>query len=244
MTPETFEIIFKIIMILLGLYLAFFKSYFQEKGKNLATNEDIEELTNKVESVKQNFIEKNANIKAKLDLLTNLQINHKNDERKTIIEFHKIIRKWIGLLTESSPTLIDDYDDQEIQNKIHQYELTYNEVRGAEAMLELFVNDEKLTKLVYDLKINALKHLAPHPSKFLLTVKHNNYEFKMLEKTPMDSVENIEKKTKEHKELLKKRELIFKDYSSKMIEGYKEINEFEKKYRYYIREYISKISTG
>jgi len=42
---------------------------------------------------------------------------------------------------------------------------------------------------------------------------------------------------------LKKRELIFKDYTSKMTKGYKEIIEFEKKYKYYIREYISKIST-
>ena len=67
------EIIFDIILVLIGLYLALFKSYFQEKGKNIATSEDIEDLTLKVESVKQNFIEKNASLKAKLDLLTNLQ---------------------------------------------------------------------------------------------------------------------------------------------------------------------------
>lgn len=58
------EIIFDITLVIIGLYLAFFKSYFQEKGKNIATNGDIEELTLKVESVKQNFTEKNASLKA------------------------------------------------------------------------------------------------------------------------------------------------------------------------------------
>ena len=175
MTPETFELLFKIIMIILGLYLAFFKSYFQEKGKNLATSEDIEELTHKVESVKQNFIEKNASLKAKLDLLTNLQISHKNDERNSLIDFHKLIKSWIGLLTESSPSLIDDYDNQEIKNKLFQYDLTYKKVLSAEALLELYVDDEELTKLIHDLKIKILEHLIPHPKKYLLDLKFNNY---------------------------------------------------------------------
>jgi len=145
------EIIFDIILVLIGFYLALFKSYFQEKGKNIATSEDIEELTHKVESVKQNFIEKNASLKAKLDLLTNLQISHKNDERNSLIEFHKLIKSWIGLLTESSPSLVDDYDSQEIQTKIYQYDLTYRKVLGAEALLELYVEDDKLEKLIHNL---------------------------------------------------------------------------------------------
>jgi hypothetical protein len=243
MTPETFEILFKIIMIIIGFYLAFFKSYFQQKGKNLATSEDIEELTLKVESVKQNFIEKNANLKAKLDLLTNIQINHKNDERKSLIDFHKIIKNWIGLLTESSPSLIDSYDNQEILNKIHQYELTYSKVLGAEAILELFVEDDKLNKLVYDLKMNILKHLTPNPSKFLIGIKHNNLEFEQNRKMPIDTVENIGKKSKEYEELLDKRDEIYKEYRTNMTKGYKQIIDFDKKYRTYMREYISKIST-
>ena len=122
------EIILESILLLLALYLAFIKSYFNEKGKNLATSEDIEELTAKVESVKQQFIEKNAALKAKLDLLTNLQINHKNDERLALIEFHKKLKKWIGLLTESIPVLKDAYDDDEIKNKMHVYEMVYQEM--------------------------------------------------------------------------------------------------------------------
>ena len=242
MTPETFELLFKIIMIILGLYLAFFKSYFQEKGKNLATSEDIEELTHKVESVKQNFIEKNTSLKAKLDLLTNLQISHKNDERNSLIDFHKLIKSWIGLLTESTPSLIDDYDNQEIKNKLFQYNLTYKKVLGAGALLELYVDDEELTKLIYDLKINALEHLVPYPPKYLLGLKQNNYEFEEHEKMPVDTSENVTKRSERHGELLEKRKTIFEEYKTNMIKGYKEVIGFENKYRIYMKEYILKIS--
>ena len=235
------EIILEIILILIGLYLALFKSYFQEKGKNIATSEDIEELTLKVESVKQQFLEKNANLKAKLDLLTNLQISHKNDERLALIDFHKSIKQWIGLLTESTPSLVNDYDNDEIQSKIHLYHQVYQEVLAGEALLEIYVEDAKLIKLISDLKINTLKELSGHPSKFLINLKHNNYEFEQQEKMPVDSKENIDKKSEKHSELLEKREVIFDNYRNEMIKGLKLNIPFEKEYRNYMREYLKKI---
>jgi flagellar basal body-associated protein FliL len=49
-------IILDILIILIGLYLAFFKSYFksyiEEKGKNLATKQDIRNITKEVETIK------------------------------------------------------------------------------------------------------------------------------------------------------------------------------------------------
>jgi hypothetical protein len=40
------------------LWRSFFPSYFQEKGKNLATKEDISEITSQIESVKANYTER------------------------------------------------------------------------------------------------------------------------------------------------------------------------------------------
>jgi hypothetical protein len=53
---DCLQISFDIILIILGLYLAFGKSYFSEKGKNLATKEDIGIITNEIETVKNNII--------------------------------------------------------------------------------------------------------------------------------------------------------------------------------------------
>ena len=49
------QIALQIILILLGLYLALVKSYFQEKGKNIATKKNIEEITQKVEKIKNDL---------------------------------------------------------------------------------------------------------------------------------------------------------------------------------------------
>ena len=55
--------------ILVSLYLAFFKSYFQEKGKNIATQEDIGPITKIVEGIKSDLSTKIEEVKANLSLL-------------------------------------------------------------------------------------------------------------------------------------------------------------------------------
>ena len=231
------EILLELVLILLVLYLIFFKSYFTEKGKNLATSEDIEELTAKVESVKQQFIEKNAVLKAKLDLLTNLQINHKNDERLSVIEFHKKLKKWIGLLTESIPVLKDDYDDDEIRNKMHVYEMVYQEMLGAKAVLELYVEDKKLIDLVQKLHLNTIETLGTNPKLYLIELGLNNHYIRQLE-TESDK----DKKNEKHKELLEKRLSMQKEYIDKMIKALKENLLFEMEYLDYAKKYLKKIS--
>lgn len=52
---QLLEYILNAILILIGLYQAFFKSYFTEKGKRLAVKEDIEEITEKIERIKSEF---------------------------------------------------------------------------------------------------------------------------------------------------------------------------------------------
>jgi len=230
------EIILEIILIFIGLYLALFKSYFQEKGKNIATSEDIEELTVKVESAKQQFLEKNANLKAKLDLLTNLQINHKNDERLALINFHKKIKNWIGLFAQPSPSLVNDYDNEEIQTKLHFYDSAYQEVLSAEALLELYVDDYKLLELILDLKIETSKNLVIHTIEFLHNLKDINIEIKYLE-----SEQNLEKRVEKHKELLCKRSVLFDEHGEKIMDGLKINLPFESEYKEYIRGYMEKI---
>lgn len=232
------EIILEIIIIIMVLYLALFKSYFQEKGKNIATSEDIEKLTLKVETVKQQFLEKNANLKAKLDLLTNLQINRKNDERLALINFHKKIKKWIRLLTQFPPPLINEDDTDEIKSKYRFYDSTYQEVLSAQALIEIYVEDKKLLELIDNLIIETLENLAKHPVKCLTDLKNNNFEFDNL------NLEQItEKRTVKHSELLEKREKIFETYRDNMIVGLKTNIPFERKYTNYVREYIKNIST-
>ena len=54
---NTLSIILELLIIILGIYLIFFKNYLSQKGKNLATKEDIGEITKKVEDIKSEINE-------------------------------------------------------------------------------------------------------------------------------------------------------------------------------------------
>lgn len=61
------------IIILLGLYLILIKSYYSEKGKNLATKEDIKEITDKMESVKLDYLRRIEEYKKELNIKYELE---------------------------------------------------------------------------------------------------------------------------------------------------------------------------
>ncbi|MCY7362525.1 MAG: hypothetical protein LH629_10750 [Ignavibacteria bacterium] len=52
---EFYQFVIFVIIVLLQLLIIFLKSYSSEKGKNLATKEDVAEITEKIESVKKEF---------------------------------------------------------------------------------------------------------------------------------------------------------------------------------------------
>lgn len=112
---------------------------------------------------------------------------------------------------------------------------------NAEALLELYIDDEELEKLIFDLKKNIIQNLFD-PSKFLLDLRHNNFEHEQLEETPMDTAENIEIHAEKFKELMEKRKEIFEEYRTNMIKGFEVVVDDEKKFRVYARDYIKKIS--
>ncbi|MCX6353052.1 MAG: hypothetical protein NTX03_14520, partial [Bacteroidetes bacterium] len=95
-----FELVLQIILICLGLYLAFFKSYFQEKGKNLATLEDIEKITSKVEAIKTEFIKETEKLKIDLQLLNQIKFSIKTEEIKSLIEYYETYSLWLNVIND------------------------------------------------------------------------------------------------------------------------------------------------
>jgi len=55
MTQQSIQIVLQIVLIAIGIYLAFFKTYTQKKTGDLATLEIIEEIHKKTEIVKDKF---------------------------------------------------------------------------------------------------------------------------------------------------------------------------------------------
>ena len=67
-------------------YIAKQKSYETEKGKNLATKEDIGEITKEIESVKNTFTIETEKLKAKLTLWNHFRRKKRN---------HRICKKFV-----------------------------------------------------------------------------------------------------------------------------------------------------
>ncbi len=65
---EITRIILDICILLLGGYYILYKSYMKEKGKNLATKEDIQEITDKMESVKIEYLRQMEDYKKEINL--------------------------------------------------------------------------------------------------------------------------------------------------------------------------------
>ena len=87
---EIIKIGLDIIIILIGAFIILSKSYMNEKGKNLATKQDIKEITSKIESVKRVYQKKsqidNLEIELNQDLykmLSELRNNFEDFNQKT-----------------------------------------------------------------------------------------------------------------------------------------------------------------
>ncbi len=100
------------ILILLGigslfLFRKFLFSYTSEKGKNLATKEDVEEITSKVEEVKSSYVAEIERLKVDLSLLSrkhNILLDEKirvfKKLQKRLVEFKKYCEAALGSYDE------------------------------------------------------------------------------------------------------------------------------------------------
>lgn len=232
-------------IVLIGLVILYFTlknllpSYFSEKGKNLAKKEDIEELTEKVEDVKQKFVEKTENLKARLDLVTQLQIGYKNEERTAVTRFHEAIFTWINMCLDSGHGGLDDYNNEMIDKRIFSFNNAYNKVLNTQAMLELYVEDKKLHETIFKLKTSVLENLSFHPTDCLIKIKHINQDLIMLE-----SITDPDERSSKHSGILEKRSEAYKEFRSSILKGYsmiiEEINNYQDTTRQYLQGLIDK----
>ena len=232
------EIFLQVIIIILGFYLAFFKSYFQEKGKNLATSEDVEKITKKVEGIKKEIAEELAVSKSKIDLLYNLELKQLTNENESLINFHKSFSVWFNKLT-SSLNLIDDTDNNELKNKIKEYDETYHKVLNEFSILEIYCTDKDFMNMISDLKIKILKELSKNHPKTLLELQFNNEKNQETENLPFSA-----EKYAEFNKLREERKSIFDNLYEKNIEGLKNTIEDYKKYMIELQKRIKNKNYG
>jgi hypothetical protein len=124
---ELYQFIIIVILLLLNLFRNFLKNYFSEKGKNFATREDIEEITEKIESVKKEIALKINEHQIKFSYLH-------NERAKVIIELYaKLSRMELNLIYFINPVQSAGRDYNEDLKKcsslITEFIFYYNETK-------------------------------------------------------------------------------------------------------------------
>ncbi len=150
MSQQTIVIILNILLIAIGLYLAFFKSYFSEKGKNLATIEDIGRITSEVEKIKTEFLKETEKLKFDLQYANQLKFSLRTEELKAIYDCYEKYYVWLN-------TLLSFDISNDDQKCLIDLENLYLAFQLSEAKLDLMVNDSKIIDHLGGMKIITLK---------------------------------------------------------------------------------------
>ncbi len=208
-------------------------SYFTEKGKNLATKEDIALITKLVESVKYSFTAETEKLKSNLSLLNNVQIGIISEERNAIIDFNEKYFKWINMLLDSSFGNIDDTNDIDLYKYQQSIRAAYNDFLNSETRFSLFIEKESLIQLVHKLKMVTFAKLSPIAPKSLLTLRYiNSKTDEIYKSTPViNQVEKLE-------ELLNEREQVYIEFHMKSLAAFQEIVPINKEFLRMSREHI------
>src|ERR1700752_1622843 len=150
------SIILEIILILFGCYLAFGKSYFTEKGKNLATKEDIEDITKKVEGIKTEFIKETEKLKTDLQFEHHIKVSFNTDMKNAIIQTFENYNLWLNIILGSHERSLE-FSSKKIMRVENDIEEASFKFLMSESKLLLYQKDEKVFELLYKLKESTSK---------------------------------------------------------------------------------------
>ena len=217
MTLQILQIILEVTLIILGIYLSFVKSYFQEKGKNLATLQDIEEITKKVETIKTEFIRETEEIKLKIQYKNQIAFTLKTEEIKSLFDFYEKYYLWLNILLDYFFGGADEDNIEILTNSENIINDSYFKFLLAEAKVGLLIDNKELFEHTYKMKISTLK-FQNFVLQTNLQIKHLLTDIKhMKDTTP------IENQIQPYSELLDKKKILIQKYNENKLEHYKEI---------------------
>lgn len=196
-------LIFSILTFVSSLYVIFFKSYFTEKGKNLATKQDIDGITKSVESIKVEFIKETERLKHELQFDNQINLGYHVDMKNSVIHLYETYSLWLTMLSESQDNSIGQSSKQ-LNEVVEELAGLYTKFLLAESKSDLYISDKTFQKQLYDLKLSTLKF-------------HNAIELFLIDLSNLqEDVEEMEAEDEEndsliHQEKIKKKNLIIRN---------------------------------
>lgn len=143
------QILFDILTTIVILYLLFFKSYFEEKGKNLATKEDISGITSKIEDIKR----ESTNLRLELQYSHQIKLSIRMQRIEALREAFQSYFVWAGAIIDFQLTNISRYDTaMSYKQDVNKHRVKFVKDKS---LITLYSVDDEFKKLLHNLDINS-----------------------------------------------------------------------------------------
>ena len=162
------------------VFKKYLPKYFEKKGENLATKEDIEEITSLVEGTKILFTNQTESLKANLQLFTNLRVGIAGEERNAIVDFNQKYSRWASKIMDIALSNADQRDNDSLNKAMGDINEAYSEVQYSLAKFELFIEDFPLKGLAHNLIASTMVNLNSNPVNHIKNLLSINTETERL----------------------------------------------------------------
>jgi hypothetical protein len=203
-TIDVFQLVMEAVILLLLFYLAFLKSYFQEKGKNLATTQDIEEITSLVESVKSQL---QFSLQAKLSL--------RAEAHQALVDYFSKYSAWLAAISDCSFVGIDEDNASRLSEMRSRLDAHHRDVDLAAGKMELFVENEDIRAQHGTLMIETLKFQA-HAQRATFEFERIQFEVRQM-KLSTPAHEQIDR----YRELHERVEKLYQHFKEEQLQMYR-----------------------
>jgi hypothetical protein len=207
------------------LYMAFAKSYVEKKGENLATKEDVQEITSLMESVKSRV---EYSLQAKLSL--------RAEEHNALVDYFAKYYAWLSaLLNCTLPTV--KYDDPTLLDQIRQQmETAQLEFGPAIGRMELFVDNAEILAQHSELYIETLKfHGALVTETFAMDKLH-------VDTKHAERVTPQAEWPQKYRDFAERRLELYRTFQANKVEGYRTLLPFVMRQRSTISVHLRKLA--
>jgi hypothetical protein len=168
----------------------------------------------KIKEVETSFTNQTEALKSQLSLLTNIKSEIYSTERNAIINANEKLYIWLSHIMRLP--VLDDNDD--IDRYIKKMDDLYNEEQASEALLELFIDNDKIMKSVHEISdFIYIIHCKKQFILFKLKKQNSNPELsesslKELEDNTRDKLSELIDKYEKISPLVHELRLDFRNY--------------------------------
>jgi len=227
---DTLQLIQLALTFCLGLFFYFmftkyYPTYFSEKGKNLATKEDIADITDKIERVKGD-----------INLLTHQRISIATEKQSSLLDFHAKYFTWLNFVVHASAAEEAELNKENVRRTQTKLDELFHDFLLNEARLEVFFEeDDELLQFKNKMKIKTIE-MENKLRKCLLKID-----------TECDKI-NVAKELTDHdykmRELDKyygNREAIHTEFMADRLKRYKELSPMNREFTIMVRKRLDKL---